>query len=68
MNRLTYTIKAYALLAKRIFKGESMPFHSKEMSISDRLKPENKQYLHNGILKTVRMINKGECKLHWLRD
>lgn len=68
MNRLTYTIKAFYLLGKRIIKGQSMPFHSKELSIMDRMKEENKKYLHNGIKKTARMIIKGECKLHWLRD
>lgn len=69
MNRLTYTIKAFYLLSKRIIKGESMPFHSKDFnSVSDLVKKENKKYLHNGILKTAKMILKGECKIHWLID
>jgi hypothetical protein len=68
MNRLTYTIKAFYLLGKRIVNGQAMPFHKKEMSYQECRKPENKKYMHNGILRTAKFIIKGECKLHWLRD
>lgn len=67
MNRVTYTVKAFTLLVKRIITKQAMPFHSKEMSIKEYSKPENKKYLHNGILNTAKAILEGECRLHWLR-
>lgn len=69
MNRATYTIKAYTLLALRVVKGDSMPYHSKELeTCAERAAPANKKYLHNGIWNTAKAIASGECKLHWLRD
>lgn len=68
MNRLTYTIKAYTLLAKRIVKGGSMPYHSKTVRCLQDCLELDKKYLHNGIWNTAKAIAKGECRLHWLKD
>lgn len=64
---MMYYAKAYALLIKRIVKGQTMPFHSKDLLVSEMVLPQNKKYLHNGILRTAKMIAKGKCRLHWLR-
>ena len=65
---MIYYIKAYTLLALRILKCGGMPFHSKEMSISEATLKENEKYLHNGIIRTAKAISNGKCRLHWLRN
>ncbi len=55
MNRITYTVKAFALLIVRVAKKKEMPYHSKNGK-------------HDGIVATAKGILKGECRLHWLRN